>query len=309
MDRPEIKVKLNRQQSNVAYEPPGHSPDAAHEPSSWRQRTHRSRGDKPSFFAQWQESATKSKIFLPIGLATLTGVLLGICLLVLFKGQSEGPTVTTIPAPAGAHAAVAAAAAELPEASLYAWQVGVFQERPKAEEVQKEIEAKGIPVSLRGTGPYQLFAGVAPDKKANSLLEAELNKQKVVYYVKEFKVPAAKCGIAGVKDADAKLIESTLRKEAKLADDLLNAVLTAQDKARMEALHGQTSTLGAEIKSVQTLLSKAGLKDQAALVDTMHGALVDAGTSALSKPVAAEGKLALFYVRFEELSGKLIQVR
>jgi len=137
---------------------------------SYSARKKRRGGGAPVFNQGAIGTWNRRSLWLPLLLASVTGVLLGVCLLILFKGQANEPVVTNIPAPSDAVKQAQAAAvkgkAATPGVTLWVWQLGLFQEKGPAETEQKTLESKGLTVTLRGAGPYQLIGGVAPDKKS-----------------------------------------------------------------------------------------------------------------------------------------------
>jgi len=260
-------------------------------------------------FNRGQESA-KKQLVLPFLLASLTGVVLGVCLLILFKSQSAQPIIETIPAPqAGAGQAAANGvfgAAELPGVSLTVWQVGVFSEQAKADQERTALAQKGVTAVLRGTGPIHLFAGAAPDKKAGEALGTKLTELKVNHFVKEYGIAPLSGVIEGVPEAEAKQIELLLSQEVKIAEELFKA-----DSAGGKALRDRWSALAADAKTAGESLGKAGRGEQAAALQLLHQQLGEAAAAAHENKgvLDVQGRLIQFFVSYESLGTKLINIR
>ncbi|KEO82688.1 hypothetical protein [Tumebacillus flagellatus] len=259
--------------------------------------------------------AKRFSYLLPALLAVVTGVVLGVLLLVLFKDQAAEPTVTTIPAIPGQTSGTPAVkgAAELPAQSLYVWQLGSFPEKAKAEKAQQDLAAQCIVTTLRGEGPYQLFSAVAPDKKSNTAFEAELNKRKITFYAKEFKISERQGYIANLKDADARTVVQELQSEAKLGLDAMNVLTSAKpDSDKLAALKTNLTQLSGQQKASRALLLQAGLSEEAgkwdALFKQLQGAVdqLSAGTPNL---LESQAKLTAFFVEYEDLGNQLIRVQ
>ncbi|MCX7571401.1 hypothetical protein OS242_15735 [Tumebacillus sp. DT12] len=259
-------------------------------------------------FNRGQES-TKKQLVLPILLASLTGVVLGVCLLILFKSQAAQPIVETIPAPqaaAGQPANSVYGAAELPGVSLTVWQVGVFSEQAKVEQERTTLAQKGVTAVPRGTGPIHLFAGAAPDKKAGEALGTKLTELKVNHFVKEYGITPLSGVIEGVPAADAKQIERLLSQEVKIAEALLKA-----DSAGGKALRDQWSALAADAKTAGESLVKGGQQENAAALQLLHQQLGEAAAAAHENKgvLDVQGRLIQFFVSYEILGAKLVKIR
>ena len=233
MDKPQATVSTNRQLSDNTYG--NSSPRLTRKFRSLSPRSAQEEGNKFSWFAG---GAGKGRIFLPALLAVITGVLLGMCLLVVFKGQSDTSALAAPSTPGGQVTAAAsgtdktntttgiAGKAAVPGVTLYAWQVGSFTDRTPAEKQQNEHAQKGVQATIRGTGPFQLFAGVAIDKNAGAAIASELQKLQVPFYAKEFKIEARQGTIKGLPDAEAGQIAQALSNELKLAESVLPLSVT-----------------------------------------------------------------------------------
>lgn len=305
MDKPQVTVPTTRQVSDSAYR-------------AWPPRTSKESGH--AFFSWLTGSGGKTQIFLPALLAVITGVLLGMCMLVVFKGQaSQPPSLAAKPpgqatAPASADQATPPASApagqvQLPGVTLYAWQVGSFGEWNKAEVHSQELNKKGVQAAIRKSGPFQLFAGVAADKNAGGLIASELQKKQVSFYAKEFKIEPRQGTIKGLQDAEAGQIAQALSNELKLAEALLPiAVSDKRDAEKVKALGSQVSAV--DLKNQVAMLEKAGRTEQSANLQAMHKKLTEAAM-ALTTPgiLGAQSKLAAFYVSYESLVGELVTVQ
>ncbi|ARU63287.1 hypothetical protein CBW65_21605 [Tumebacillus avium] len=262
-----------------------------------------------------QSSTGKGKIVFPFLLATLTGVLLGVCLLLLFKGQtSTGVVSATSPdaqaaQPGGGIPAVSADA-ELPGVTLYAMQIGVFKDRARAESLQAAVADKGVGTVIRGTDQFQVFTSVTADKAAGKQLEAKLKELEIQHYPKEFIIPARTGKMAGVTDADAKTITAGIAKELQLASTVLPLALQpAPDAAKAKAFVPELASLDTELKNWQSILAKANRAEEKALLEKMHSSLSEA-VSAVQEGkgmFAAQVKLTAFYLGYESLITNLIK--
>ena len=254
-----------------------------------------------------QGGTARRALLLPFSLATITGVLLGVCLLILFKGQSSEPAVSIIPPPAVAQAGTLAnGTVKASGFSLFAWQLGSFPEKAKAEAAQAQLSGQGVQTTIRGEGPFQLFAAVAPDKKAGLPVETELQKLKIPFYAKEFKMADRMGAIAGLKEADARKAAAALERATGLAGQAMLAALAgAGDKALVDGLNA----LQGEWKAVSGALVQAGQKEQAAQWDNLYAQLTNAVGAAQGGQglLAAEGKLSAFYISYETLISQLIR--
>jgi len=274
---------------------------------SYRQSNHH----LPSWFRP-RMTIGRKQVLLPLLLATITGVLLGVCLLVLFKNQTTEAIVTTVPpaaqpAPASSGTTAVKGKAETEGVAMYAWQLGVFQEKAQAEKERQAFESKGLVVTLRGTGPFQLLTAVAPDKKAGAVLEGELKKLNVHYYAKEFKIFPQQGLIHGLKDPEAQAVAASAGQALKLAAEVRQWTLTAGADA--SGLQKRRSAVETELADSKALLEKAARTEEAAALDmmsrTLTGAL-DAVTSG-RPPLEVSGKLTSFYVLYENLTSKMIR--
>jgi hypothetical protein len=283
--------------------------------------------EKPQINLQWDRQSSnrpqesleqpgdKVKIIAPVLLATVTGVLLGVCLLLLFRGQSTEPTVTTVPATttptSQGTTPVVKGAAQLPGQSMWTWQLASFTDQAAAQKEQQGLAAKGIHATMRQIGStYQLLIGVAVDKKSGAALETVLKKMKIGYYAKPYSIEAKSGAIQGLKDSDAKVLSTGLAQEMKLATETMQ--LAQQEKPNGKAVAALKQKLDAmqeQEKGWHNTLAQGGLTGEAALLDTMHKQLAD-GITALKTPgnlLAAQSKLVGFYVDFESLSGQLVK--
>ena len=245
-------------------------------------------------------------LLLPFSLATITGVLLGVCLLILFKGQQSEPAVSIIPPPAVAQSGMPAnGAVKASGFSLFAWQLGSFPEKAKAEAAQTQLSGQGVQTTIRGEGPFQLFAAVAPDKKAGLPVETELQKRKIPFYAKEFKMADRTGVIAGLKETDAQKAAATLGKAAGLAAQAMQAALAGTGG---KALGDELAALQGEWKAVSGALVQAGQNEQATRWDDLYKQLTHAVEAAQGGQglLAAEGKLSAFYISYETLLSHLI---
>jgi hypothetical protein len=295
MDKPQVTVGTNRQVSDNTY-------------GQFRSLPPRMGSEGGKDFFSWMTGSGKTRIFLPALLAVITGVMLGMCLLVVFKGQSVETPALAAPATSNGQATTPSVAgkAQVPGVTLYAWQVGSFTDRAPAEKQQKEFEQKGVAAVIRGGGPFQLFAGVAADKNAGAAIGSELQKLQVAFYAKEYKIEARQGTIAGLEDADATQVSGMLAGELKLAEGLLP--LAIQDKRDAEKVAAISKQIAAvDVKKHTALLDKAGLTEQSAGLSAMHQKLTETA-QALSQPglLSAPNKLASFYVTYESLAQKLI---
>ncbi|PWK06259.1 hypothetical protein [Tumebacillus permanentifrigoris] len=311
MDQPNLNTQPNRQMSDREHITPNQDRSGIRFPSRHlrnfnpRQalalRSERAVGAKPAYL-------------LPALLAIVTGVVLGVLLLVLFKDQSTEPTITTIPATPGQARSgpEVKGAAELAGQSMIVWQLGSFPDAAKAAQAQKDFTNKGIASVIRGTGPFQLYAAVASDKKTGAVFEAELNQRKVTFYAKEFKIPARQGYIANLKDAEAHAVVQGLQAEAKLGLDAMALLTSAKpDADKLSALKTALTQQSADQKSWHALLLKAGLQEEAAQCDTLHKQL-EAAVGALSgTPNLLDGqaKLTAFFVAYETFTEQLISVQ
>ncbi|MGB8955853.1 MAG: hypothetical protein WCC10_10805 [Tumebacillaceae bacterium] len=236
-------------------------------------------------------------LLLPFSLATITGVLLGVCLLILFKGQQSEPAVSIIPPPA--------VEVKVSGVSMFAWQLGSFPEKAKAETAQAQLSVQGVQTTIRGEGPFQLFAAVAPDKKAGLPVEMELQKRKIPFYAKEYKIAERTGVITGLQGADGQKAAATLGIAAGLADQAVQAALAGTgDKALVDEL----TALQGEWKAVSDSLVQAGQKEQAARWDDLYKRLTNAVEAVQGGQglLAAEGRLSDFYISYETLISQLI---
>lgn len=303
MDQPKLNVQPNRQMSDRDPAPPSQSSGQTVRFPSRQLRTYTS-----------ATSSSKPKTLQAALLALVTGVVLGVLLLVLFKDQSAEATVTTIPPTTGQvdGTPMVKAAVTLPAQSLYAWQLGSFPEREKAEKGQQELEAQGILTVIRGTGPYQLFAAVAPDKKAGAAFEAELNQRKIGFYAKEFKIAEREGYLPNLKEADATLAIQALQGEVKLGFDALTILIgNAPDAQKVTALKTALTKQSADHKAVRGLLAQAGMQAEALQWDNLHKQLeaVVAVVSNSPNLLDAQAKLTAFFVAYENVSQALIRVQ
>lgn len=310
MDSPKITVQVSPQASKAAVE------TAATE-ESYRPmppRTLRSKQDlRPNTWWQAFKQTKKTRIFLPVCLALLTGLLLGICMLLLFKGQAGEPVATKVP-PAGNAAPnpTAQGAAELQGASLYVWQLGVFQEKNAAQKAQTDFAAKGVHASLRGDGPFALFAGVATDKAAGAKLEKRLREHKIDYYAKPYPIEGRKGMIGGLGEAGAQQATTALNGSLTLAQDVLQAAMLsgAPDTQTVQNLRTRLQASQKQLASLQKSLSQAGLAEEAKQAEQLGGqlagavgALTDAGHPDVQKSLTA------YFVSYESLIGKLVKTQ
>ena len=254
------------------------------------------------------DAAGRRSLLLPFALATVTGVLLGVCLLILFKGQQSEPTVSIIP-PAAASAngqQVKGATVQASGFSLFAWQLGSFPEKLKAETAQQQFAAQGVQTTIRGAGPYQLFAAVAPDKQAGRPVETELKKRNIAFYAKEFKVEDRTGGMAGLKEADGGKASAALSRATELAGQTVQAALTGTGAPAMA--EGLVSLQG-EWKAVHDALVQAGQKEHAVQWEGLYKQLTNAVEAAQGGQglLAAQGPLSAFYISYETLTSQLIR--
>jgi hypothetical protein len=267
--------------------------------------------DKTSCNSRFQfnrkQESTVRKLVLPFLLASLTGVLLGICLLILFKGQSQTPIIETISAPGKTQAASATyGKAELPGVSLTVWQVGVFSDLSKAEAEQINLGQKGVKVAMRGNDPVHLFAGAALDRKAGSALEAKLQELRIPHFVKDYQIAAISGVIQGVSDGEAKQIEALLNQDVKIAQDLL---LGDPEKAKENET--RWNGLSNDAKAVEKLLDKAGQHELGDSLHALHQTLGEtiAALQENKGVLDVQGRLVQFFVNYESLGSNLIQIR
>jgi hypothetical protein len=316
MEKPQIKLQWDRQTSNRPHETSTLSSDTRESLPVLQGRTQREEtGGWISALFRRNASGNKVKILAPLLLATVTGVLLGVCLLLLFRSQSAEPTVTTVqPTSAPTHSAAASkvqGAAQLPGQTLWTWQLASFKDQPAAQKAQQEFATKGIHATMRQIGStYQLLIGVAADKKSGAALETVLKNMKIGYYAKEYPIEARSGFISGLKDGEAKTLTDGLAKETKLATDTMQQAQQEKPNATaVAALKQRGDSLLSEEKGWHNTLVQAGLYGEAAQLDTMHKQLTDSIT-ALQTPgnlLNAQSKLAAFYVDFESLSGQLVK--
>jgi hypothetical protein len=267
---------------------------------SWRGRTTQGRG---------------RHLLFPAALATVTGVLLGVCLLVLFKGQEARPTVTTVPAPKTqpgmtAQGSVPQSAVTVQGQTLFAWQVGSFGDRGAAEKMQGELQGKGVQTSIRGTGPFQLFAGVAADKPAGKPIEGELQSLGVAFYAKEFRIAPKQGGVEGLKEAEAKALGGYLDKVGQLAGELLPlGVAATTDAAQAKSVQERIKALEPEQKQLQAALQAAGQKEAAGALEALQQKLSQAADRVAGggKLLEVQAKLTAFYVQYEAVIGQLVK--
>ncbi|MBL0387061.1 hypothetical protein JJB07_10400 [Tumebacillus sp. ITR2] len=295
MDQPTLNTPSNRQMSD-------------------REHSRHLRDLKPrqafSFRKKSEGDTQKRAYLLPALLAVVTGVVLGVLLLVLFKDQAAEPTVTTIPAKPGQTSTTPTVkgTATLPALTMYAWQLGSFPEKDKAVKAQQDLTAKGIVTSLRGEGPYQLFSAVASDKKSNTAFEAELNQRKITFYAKEYKIPEREGYIANLKDSEARVVVQELQNEVKLAQNAMALLNTAKpDADKLAALKSSLTQASGDQKAARALLLQAGLQDVAAQWDNLHKQLQ--GVVGAQSLLDGQAKLTEFFVSYESLSNHLISVQ
>ncbi|TCP59678.1 sporulation related protein [Tumebacillus sp. BK434] len=261
-----------------------------------------------------KSSAGKGRILFPLLLATLTGVLLGVCLLLLFKGQTASGIVsaTSPDAPAAQPGGVPAfgAEAELPGVSLYAMQIGVFKDRARAEALQAAVADKGVGTVIRGTEQFQVFTAVTADKAAGKQLEAALKDLEIQHYPKEFIIEARSGKLTGVAEADAKTITTGIAKELQLAAAIMPLALEpSPDASKAKALAPELAALDGELKNWQTILAKANRTEEKVLLEKMHGSLSEAVKAVQEGRgmFAAQVKLTAFYLGYESLVSNLLK--
>lgn len=323
MEKPTIKFQLNRQTSNPLQEMPLQSNDtreslaSSPEPNREPNRTSTRSGiaarlPRLSGFRR----IGKIKLLLPILLATVTGVLLGVCLLVLFRGQASEPSVTTVqpnttPQTITTGKSTTQATAQTAGLSFYTWQVSSMNELSKAQKAQQEFAAQGIHATIRQAGSaYQLLVGVEPDKKSGAALEAVLKKLKINYYAKPYDLPAHQGVIKGMKDQDAKWLTEGLGKELTLASAVMQATEMDKPNAKTVAsLKQQLDALQAEEKMWHTSLVQAGLNGEADGLDNAHKQLTSAidALQTTGNLLNAQSALTGFFVSYEALTAQLIK--
>ncbi|MGZ4105953.1 MAG: SPOR domain-containing protein [Tumebacillaceae bacterium] len=259
--------------------------------------------------------ARNMKLLAPLLLAIVTGVLLGVCLLLLFRGQVGQPTVTTVqstPAPTNpANGNQVKGTAKLSGTNLWTWQLASFQEQAPAQKAAQEFATKGIHTTTRQVGTtYQLLVGVGTDKKSGAALEAALKDMKIDYYAKAYAIEARTGSISGLSTQDAKTLTDGLGKEIKLATDaLLVAQQTTPDTKAVVGLKQQFDALQAAEKNWHNMLVQAGLNGEAAALDNTHKQLADA-IATMQTPgnlLGVQAKLTAFFVDYEALSGQLVK--
>ena len=195
---------------------------------------------------------------------------------------------------------------------MFAWQLGSFPERAKAEKAQQDLVAKGITSTIRGTGPFQLFAAVAPDKKTGAAMEAELNQRKITYYAKEFKISERQGYIANLKDAEARTVVQGLQSEAKLGLNAMALLTSAKlDADKLSALQTAMTQQNTDEKAWHALLLQAGLQDEATQLENLHKQLQAAVGTLSGTPNLLDGqaKLTAFFVAYENFTEQLISVQ
>ncbi len=253
----------------------------------------------------------KEKIVFPFLLATLTGTLLGVCLLFLFKVQPSASIVSAnSPAAESGEQELVSAEAELPGVSLFAMQIGVFKERARAEALQAAVADKGVGTVVRGEGPFQVFTAVTADKAAAQPLEAELKKLEIQHYAKEFLIPARSGRMIGVGEAGAKAVTEGLKQELQVATSAMQlSVLTSINAEQKSSIQEAFSKLEAERKNVLSILDKGKRSEEKAILENMHRSLAEAidALKAETGMFAVQVKVTAFYLGYESLVSKLLK--
>ncbi|GIM44607.1 hypothetical protein DNHGIG_01560 [Collibacillus ludicampi] len=245
-------------------------------------------------------------IWKPLLLASVTGVLLGFGVLFLFAGGKAGPTVTTIPSstkPGGS------GQAELPAASLYIYQVGVYNEALAAKKAQEELEAKGIQTVTRGTNPTSLLAGIALNKEQGQTVADRLKGASVNYYGKNMEIPARKGVITGLNDTEASAVASYVKEILPVAEHLLTATLqTPVEQKSLQEAKQNANALASKYQAAYSLLQKANKQAEAKILEDMQKRVMEA-SMLVDKDVNiwnVDTSLAAFYIDYETLSSSLI---
>jgi hypothetical protein len=245
-------------------------------------------------------------IWKPLLLASVTGVLLGFGVLFLFAEGKAGPTVTTITSstkPGGS------GQAELPAASLYIYQVGVYNEAQAAKNVKVELEAKGIQTVTRGANPVSLLAGIALNKAQGQTIADHLKDASVNFYGKNMEIPARKGVIPGLNDTEASAVSSYVKETLPVAEQLLTATLQkpVEQKTLQEAKQ-HANALASKYQAAYSLLQKANKQAEAKLLEDMQKRIMDA-SMLVDKDEniwKSDAILTAFFIDYETLSSSLI---
>ncbi|HEU4965140.1 MAG TPA: hypothetical protein VFV52_15030 [Bacilli bacterium] len=309
MDNPKITVQV----SSHAAKPVVETTSIQEAPASFHTLPSRTGRSRDTVAPAWWQTLLQMKnmnILIPFTLATLTGVLLGICMLVLFRGQAGEAAVHPVPPATGTSTTTAQVQGmvDVQGISLYAWQVGVFQEKSAAENEQAKLKTQGVAAAIRGTGPYSLYAAVAPDKQAGAGLERLLKDRKVNYYAKPFPITARKGTITGLDAAGAKAAADSLNGALDLAHDVLLVALQTKPSAESVGnLQTQLAATEEKLTELEVALTKAAHPDQAqqvkALADDLSEAVKQLGQA---QTLPAQGQLTAFFITYENLIGHLV---
>ncbi|ASS74938.1 hypothetical protein CIG75_08045 [Tumebacillus algifaecis] len=257
----------------------------------------------------------KGQIVFPLLLATLTGILLGVCLLLLFKGQTTAGDVSATSTDAtnttrNGQMTDVSGEADLPGVSLYAMQIGVFKDRARAEALQKAVSEQGVGTVIRGTDQFQVFTAVVTDKAAGAKIEAKLKELGIQHYPKEFIIPARSGKMEGLTEADAKKMADGLDHALQLAAAVMPlAIEEAPDAAKASALQSELTKFDEDLKTWQSMLTKANRSEEKALVEKMHSSLAEAVRAAQGQKgmFAIQVKLTAFYLGYESLLTNLLK--
>ncbi|GAX90484.1 hypothetical protein [Effusibacillus lacus] len=249
---------------------------------------------------------------MPAILATITGMVLGLGVLFVFKNatpESKPITKTIAPTSPGT-APVSPTLQTLPGLDLVAYQVGAFKDQEAAKKEAANLEKSGLQPVVRNSDMVQLFVGVAVDKTQGQPVADALAQAKVRYYVKEYKVEQRKGVMQGITAKDAAVVSGALTQTAQvLKDGIPLATAKSPQKEALDAWSKRVQALGTQLETARQVLEKAGKRGEIIRLDDILEQLNAASVNLQQGGRLLEvlRPLVQSIVNYEELTSKLVQ--